>query len=156
MLVDSVYALTREEGEMTDERPPPYQARVRAHQTDLNGAMHHAAFLDLFDDARIETYRLFGYDYEWMQTTGLRPVIRRIDCEYFTPAFMDDLLTVSVSVPQITRATMTIRYQCRRDDELLAIGHAVFVFVDERGKPARVPQEMVPLAHGPLAPPPAS
>lgn len=141
---------------MIDDPPAPYRSRVRAHQTDLNGAMHHAAYLDLFDDARIETYRHYGYDFDWMQSTGLRPVIRKIDCEYFTPAYMDDLLTVGVTVSGITRVTMTIRYECRRDDELLAIGHAMFVFVDERGKPARVPQEMVPLARGPLAAPPAT
>lgn len=130
-----------------------YRARVRAHQTDLNGAMHHAAFFDLFDDARIETYRQFGCDYAWMQSTDLRPVIRHLECDYMAPAMMDDLLTVTVLVPRVSRATMTIRYECRRDDELLAVAQVVFVFVDARGKPAPVPAALIPLAKGPLAPP---
>lgn len=119
-----------------------YVVRVRAHQTDLNGAMYHGAYFDIFDDARIETFRRLDYDYARMQTTGLRPVIRRVDAEYHVPAMMDDLLTVDVSIRSITAASMTIRYACRRSETPIATGHAQFVFVDERGRPARLPDDL--------------
>jgi acyl-CoA thioester hydrolase len=119
-----------------------YTVRVRAHQTDLNGAMYHGAYFDIFDDARIETFRRLNYDYARMQATGLRPVIRRVDAEYHAPAMMDDVLTVEVSVLAITAASMTILYSCRRGDSPIATGHAQFVFVDERGRPVRVPQDL--------------
>lgn len=119
-----------------------YLVRVRAHQTDLNGAMYHGAYFDIFDDARIETFRRLNYDYARMQTTGLRPVIRRVDAEYHAPAMMDDLLSVDVKVLTLTAASMTLRYSCRRGNSRIATGHAQFVFVDERGRPARVPQDL--------------
>ncbi len=119
-----------------------YTLRVRAHQTDLNGAMYHGAYFDVFDDARIETFRRLEYDYARMQTTGLRPVIRHVDADFHTPAFMDDLLTVDVRVQDLTAASMTVLYLCRRGDVAVATGRAQFVFVDERGRPARVPSDL--------------
>lgn len=119
-----------------------YPTRVRAHQTDLNGAMYHGAYFDIFDDARIETFRHLGYDFARMQTTGLRPVIHRVECQYFAPALMDERLTVTVTVERMRPATLRLRYACRRGAQLLALGHATFAFVDANGKPGRVPQDL--------------
>lgn len=127
---------------MSEQRVNVYNTRVRAHQTDLNGAMHHAAFLDIFDDARIETFRRLGYDYAWMVRTGLTPVIRSVQCEYHAPAYMDDLLAITVLVPRVSLATLSLRYLCRREEKLLALGHVTFAFVDVRGKPNRVPPDL--------------
>lgn len=124
-----------------------YQTRVRAHQTDLNAALYHGAFLDMFDDARIETFRRLGYTYERMRNGGWNAVIRRIECEFYLPARMDDLVTISVYVPKFTAATMTIRYEGRRDAVLLALAHAIFAFLDDRGKPLRVPSDLRAVVH---------
>jgi acyl-CoA thioester hydrolase len=119
-----------------------YLTRVRAHQTDLNGAMYHGAFLDIFDDARIETFRQLGYTYERLARGGWNAIIRRVDCEFYAPARMDDLLAVNVHVEKMSSATMTLRYECRRDTQLLALAHAVFAFLDRQGKPTRVPADL--------------
>lgn len=116
-----------------------HETRVRAHQTDLNGAMYHGAYFDIFDDARIETFRYLGVTWEDCVAGGWNPVIRRAECEYFIPARMDQLLTVTVSVTRMTQATLAIRYDCRHSEELLAVGRVVFAFVDRAGKPVRVP-----------------
>jgi acyl-CoA thioesterase FadM len=52
---------------------------------------------------------------------------------------MDDPITITVLVPQLTKATMTIRYEARRNDTLLAIGQVVFAFLDASGRPVRLP-----------------
>src|SRR5450759_1200588 len=91
-----------------------YRTRVRSHQTDLNAAMYHGAYFDVFDDARIETFRRLGYTYEHALEGGWSPVIRRVDCEYYAPAHMDDEIEITVTVPRLTPAKMTIRYDCRR------------------------------------------
>lgn len=127
---------------MQDSALNVYQTRVRTHQTDLNAAVYHAAYFDMFDDARIETFRRMGYTYERMVQGGWTAVIRRIECEFRAAGRMDDLLTILVYIPKISRATMTLRYDCRRDDELLAVAHAVFAFVDTRGRPIRVPVDL--------------
>ena len=116
-----------------------YSTHVRSHQTDLNRAMYHGAYFDVFDDARIDVFRRLGYTYERSVSEGWFPVIRRVACEYFAPARMDDAITVSVLVPALSKATMTVRYECRREDTLLAVGHVVFAFLDASGRPVRLP-----------------
>lgn len=139
---------------MEEDRRPPnvYVARVRSHQTDLNAAMYHGAYLDLFDDARIETFRRLGYTYERMLAGRWGVFIRLVQLEFHSPAFMDDLLTVTVHIPRLTTATMTARYECRRGTELLVVGENTYVFVDENRKPLRVPADLRALIaeHGEL------
>lgn len=119
-----------------------YEARVRTHQTDMNASMYHAAYFDLFDDARIEMFRRMGYTYERMRRGEWTAVIRHIECDFRLPAFMDDLLTVIVTVPRMTAATMTIRYECRRGEDNLAMAHAVFAFIRDDGRPLRMPSDL--------------
>lgn len=119
-----------------------YHARVRSHQTDLNAAMYHGAYLDLFDDARIETFRRMGYTYARMLAGNWGVFIRTIHCDFRAPAFMDDLIAVTVTIPGLTTATMIARYECRRGEELLVAGENTYVFVDETRRPLRVPQDL--------------
>ena len=128
--------------ELADEPLNVYHARVRSHQTDLNAAMYHGAYLDLFDDARIETFRRMGYTYERILAGNWGIFIRTVHCEFHAPAFMDDLISVLVCIPRLTTATMTARYECRRADELLAVGENTYVFVDGNRKPRRVPHDL--------------
>ena len=72
----------------------------------------------------------------------LTPVIRSVQCEYHAPAYMDDLLAITVLVPRVSLATLSLRYLCRREEKLLALGHVTFAFVDVRGKPNRVPPDL--------------
>lgn len=125
-----------------------YETRVRSHQTDLNAAMYHGAYFDVFDDARIETFRRLGYDYARAVAGGWSPVISRAECRYYAPARMDDPLAITVSVPKMGPATMTIRYECRRHDDLLAVGQVVFAFLDGSGKPIRLPADLRQIVAG--------
>lgn len=127
---------------MPETRVNLYETRVRSHQTDVNGVMYHGAFLDVFDDARIETFRRLGYTYRDVVEEGWFLVIRRIECEYLAPARMDELLSIAFRVVKFTPATMTARYECRRDDELVARGTWVYAFVDANNRPLRVPERV--------------
>jgi YbgC/YbaW family acyl-CoA thioester hydrolase len=128
--------------EPADDPLNVYFARVRSYQTDLNAAMYHGAYLDLYDDARIETFRRLGYTYERMLAGNWAVFIRTIHGEFHAPAFMDDLISITVCIPRLSTATMTARYECRRGDELLTVGENTYVFVDGNHKPLRVPRDL--------------
>jgi len=119
-----------------------YQTRVRSHQTDLNAAMYHGSFFDMYDDARIEMFRQMGYTYEDTLREEWAVVIRCVECEYHAPAMMDDAIEIHVGWPQFTRASMLVEYRCLRDGVLLARGIVVYVFVNLRRRPIRVPARL--------------
>jgi YbgC/YbaW family acyl-CoA thioester hydrolase len=118
--------------------------------------MYHGAYFDCFEAARVDTFRRIGYTYERTKTEGFVPVIRHAECDYLIAAFMDDLLEVVVHVPVMTAARLHVLYGAYRDEDLLARGRAVFVFLDERGRPIRVPKSLrdcVEAHAGVLSPP---
>ncbi len=129
---------------MVDDTAPPnvYLFRVRSHQTDLNAAMYHGAFFDVFDDARIDTFRRMGYTYERMLAGEWGVVIRSVHCEFSLPAFMDQLLSITVTVPRLSRATLTLQYECRRGNERIALGQIVYVFVGADRRPRSFPADL--------------
>lgn len=127
---------------MEDQPANVYRTRVRSYQTDLNGAMYHGAYLDIFDDARIETFRRLDYTYERFAAAGWNLIIRHVDLDFLRPARMDDQIAITVLVERLTPATMTARYECRRDVEVLSVGHVVYAFLDMLGKPVRVPADL--------------
>lgn len=133
---------------MQEASPNIYRTRVRSHQTDLNSAMYHGAYLDVFDDARIETFRRLDYDYTRSRAEGWSPVVRRIECDYFRAAYMDDLIQVVVYVPKLTRATMELRYECHRGEDLLAVAHVTFAFVNSERRVIRLPADLRSLVEG--------
>ena len=96
----------------------------------------------VFEAARVDTFRQIGYTYDRTKDEGFVPVVRRVECEYLRPAFMDDLLEVVVRVPSITAARLHVHYDVYRTDELLAHGEVVFVFLDAAGRPLRVPASL--------------
>lgn len=113
--------------------------RVRPHQTDLNGAMYHGAFLDIFDEARIETFRHLGYTFQDLIKDGCAAVIRHVTCDYLAPGYMDECLSVTVTVARMGIASLRIRYNCRREEMTLARAEVEFAFIGSNGKPQRIP-----------------
>jgi acyl-CoA thioester hydrolase len=110
--------------------------------------MWHGAYLNIFDDARIESFRQVDYTYARVLEEGWLLVIRRVECEYFAPAYMDDVLQVGVSISGMTRATLKIGYECSRGAERLARGLITYAFVDAAGKPLRVPATLRTVIEG--------
>jgi YbgC/YbaW family acyl-CoA thioester hydrolase len=135
---------------MTDERTTNhqprttnlYETRVRSHQTDLNGSMYHAAFFDIFDDARIDVFRSLGYSYDRAVEAGWRLIVRRVECEYYRPAQLDDELQITVEVEGIRPALLECRFECRHGGQLVARGHVAYAFLNERGRATRTPPDL--------------
>jgi acyl-CoA thioester hydrolase len=127
---------------MNSDAANVHETRVRSYMTDLNGVMYHAAYFGVFDDARIEVFRRLGFTYEWMQAHSWTLVIRHVECDFRAPAFMDDVLTIAVSVPRLARVSLRICYDCCRGDTLLASGAVDYAFLDGTMRPVRLPEKM--------------
>ncbi|HLJ66750.1 MAG TPA: thioesterase family protein [Chloroflexota bacterium] len=125
-----------------DEPLNVYHSRVRTHQTDLNGAMYHGAFLDTFEEARVDVFRRAGYSYDRMLEAGWYPVIRHVECDFYRPLRMDEPFQVTVTVAGLTAATLTVQYECASDGDPAALGRVVFAFLDGRHKITRVPRDL--------------
>jgi len=115
------------------------EIRVRYHETDAQGHVHHAAYLDYFELGRTEMLRAAGVGYEAIERDGLRLVVSEVNCRYYLPANFGDVLTLATTVAAAKGARIVHRYRLTRGDDLLAEGETTVASLDETGRVRRLP-----------------
>ena len=119
--------------------------RVYWEDTDAGGVVFYANYLKFFEHARTEWLRAAGFGQQQLRDeTGAMFVVTNTDVRYLRPARLDDLLDISVSVRERSRATLTIEQQALRGGEALAVGSIRIACVDAASfQPRRIPTELL-------------
>ena len=116
--------------------------RVYYEDTDFSGAVYHANYLRFLERGRTEMVRASGIDQASLHAaTGLGFVVRRMALEFLRPARMDDLLNVTTQPREVRGASMTLRQEISRGEELLLSAEVVVAAV-LRGRAVRIPEAL--------------
>lgn len=115
------------------------ELRVRYHETDGQGRVHHAQYLNYFERGRVEMLRDSGYSYKELEKTGLMLVVSTMKVRYLLPAEFDDVLKVTTQVLSARGARLEHRYQIHRGDALLVEAESEIACIDREGKVRRLP-----------------
>ena len=128
--------------------------RVRYAETDAMGVVHHASYLVWFEVGRSEYTRAVGLPYREVERDGVRLVVVEAHAQFHRPVRYDDLVVVHTTMGEVTKATLTFRYEVRlqSDGSLLGSGHTVHAATDLSGRVLRVPERVRALLTG-TAPP---
>lgn len=105
-----------------DTKPDAFHWPVRVYweDTDAGGIVFYANYLKFFERARTEWLRHLGVDqHDLRETTGGMFVVSTSALSYLRPARLDDMLTISAELTQLSRASMTITQTAERADEAL-------------------------------------
>jgi len=118
--------------------------RVRYAETDAMGVVHHASYLVWFEVGRTEYTRAAGLPYREVEEDGVRLVVIEAHAEFKRPARYDDLVVVRTTVGEVSKATLTFRYEVRlqSDDTLLVSGYTVHAATDLAGRVQRMPERV--------------
>ncbi|PTR14169.1 acyl-CoA thioester hydrolase [Nitrosospira sp. Nsp2] len=133
------------------DNPAPYPnfalpVRVYYQDTDAGGVVYHSTYLDFLERARYEWLRDLGFDINSLvQVHKVIFMVRSLSIEYFKPAFLDDLLHVTVQAADLGRSRITISQHVLRGTTLLVNATVEAVCVGaETLRPVSVP---MPLRH---------
>lgn len=111
--------------------------RVRYSEVGRQELAHHAHYLDWFDIGLEEIIKQCGLSYREVEDLGyfLAPISDT--CRYFHPAYYNDVLTVRVSVADLSSVKVKFSYEilCEKGAKLIATGQTDHVFVDKNFKP---------------------
>lgn len=115
--------------------------RVSYYETDGQGRVHHAQYLNYFERGRVELLRSLGHSYRNLEATGLMLVVSEMNVRYLGAAQFDDLLSLTTSVTEARGATIRHRYQLVRCDDGAPIVDADsrVACVDRSGRVRRLP-----------------
>jgi len=89
-----------------------WPVRVYWEDTDAGGIVFYANYLKFFERSRTEWLRSCGIEQQSLkESSGCMFVVTDTTLRYHRPARLDDELTVTASMTQIGRASLTIKQQ---------------------------------------------
>lgn len=117
------------------------RCRVRFDETDQQGVVHHGEYFGYFEVTRVEFFRQVGFDIRDLEASGLSFVVVEASARYRKPARFDDELRLSIGVEGTGTASLTLTYEIARGVEVLAEGHTRLACLNDKGRPARLPDD---------------
>jgi acyl-CoA thioester hydrolase len=118
--------------------------RVRYHETDSMGIVHHAVYITWFEEGRSAFTRCIGFPYSRMEAEGIALAVAEVTARYHCPARYDDEVVVLACLDSYGSRGMAFRYEIRRasDGVLLVSGKSTHVSIGLDGRVRRLPEEL--------------
>lgn len=116
--------------------------RVYFQDTDAGGVVYHASYVNFLERARTEWLRdCHGYSNAGLiKEFDVVFVVRSLKLDYYKPALLDDLLSVTAQIKDVGRSRVALHQSVTRGEEKLVEAeiHLVCVTLDDF-KPVSVP-----------------
>lgn len=121
--------------------------RVFWEDTDAAGIVYYANYLKFMERGRTEWLRAKGVEQRRLaEDMGVGFAVREVHLDYLAPARLDDLLSVSSRVVDLSGASITFEQTVRRDRTILVTGRVKCAVMDiESGRPRRIPKDLAAL-----------
>jgi len=116
--------------------------RVAYHETDGQGRVHHANYLNYFERGRVELLRAAGQSYKKFESDGRMLVVSEMSIRYQMMAEFDDELTLITSVIESRGARIRHHYELFRNHEIIVSAESIIACVRADGRATRLPPEL--------------
>jgi len=121
-----------------------FNVRVYYEDTDAAGIVYYANYLRFMERARTEWLRQAGFEIsDLVVQERLLLAVRSVQLDYLLPARLNDYLSVSASILQLGYASIVLKQQITRDQQLLCAGQVKLVCLDATDlSPKRMPASL--------------
>ena len=116
--------------------------RVRYHEVDGQGRVHHGQYLNYFERGRVEMLRAAGVAYKQLEAEGYMLVIREVHVRYAAPAEFDDLLELTIETESARGARVRHRYTLTRGEQTIVTARSEIACITRDGRIARLPPRL--------------
>ena len=120
-----------------------HKLKVYYEDADSGGVVYYANYLKYLERARTEA--LFSIKYsnkKILDTFKLLIIVKSCNIEYKKSAHLEDELTVRSFVKSITKTSFFMNQIISREDEIIVEAQVHLVFVNNEGKPVKIPEEI--------------
>ena len=118
-----------------------HKLKVYYEDTDAGGVVYYANYLKFLERARTEALVTLGFNNKKIKEDfGFLIIVKSCYIEYKISAYLEDELTVRSFVKSITKTSFFMSQFITRGDDLIAEAKVHLVFVNNDGKPVRIPE----------------
>ena len=120
-----------------------HKIKVYYEDTDSGGVVYYANYLKFLERARTEALFSIGYSNKKIKEKfNSLIIVKSCNIDYKKPANLEDELKIRSFVKSITKTSFFMNQIISRDDETIVEAQIHLVFVNENGKPVKIPDEI--------------
>ena len=126
--------------------------RVYYEDTDAGGVVYYANYLKYIERGRTEFLRELGFDQnELIAQDSVLFIVRSIEANYLSPAFLDDLIEVYTEIKSVSHASLTFAQKIVNIEKNTVLFNAevkVVSVLKNNFKPCALPQVILEELNG--------
>jgi len=120
-----------------------HKIKVYYVDTDSGGVVYYANYLKFLERARTEALFSIGYSNKKIKEKfNSLIIVKSCNIDYKKPANLEDELKIRSFVKSITKTSFFMNQFISRDEEIIVEAQIHLVFVNENGKPVKIPDEI--------------
>ena len=120
-----------------------HKIKVYYEDTDSGGVVYYANYLKFLERARTEALFSIGYSNKRIKEKfNSLIIVKSCNIDYKKPANLEDELKIRSFVKSITKTSFFMNQFISRDEEIIVEAQIHLVFVNENGKPVKIPDEI--------------
>ena len=120
-----------------------HKLKVYYEDTDSGGVVYYANYLKFLERARTEALFSIGFSNKKIQEEfNALIIVKSCNIEYKKSAFLEDELTIRSFVKSITKTSFFMNQIITKDEKIIVEAQVHLVFVDSKGKPIKIPEQI--------------
>ena len=117
-----------------------HNVKVYYEDTDAGGVVYYANYLKYLERARTEALAIIGLsNLQIKEKFGTLIIVKSCNIEYKKSAHLEDQLVIRSFVKSVTKTSFFMNQFITKGESLIAEAHVHLVFINEKGKPVKVP-----------------
>ena len=117
-----------------------HKLKVYYEDTDAGGVVYYANYLKYLERARTEALTSIGLsNLQVKEQFGALIIVKSCNIEYKKPAHLEDELSIRSFIKSISKASFFMSQFIKKNQVSIVEAKVHLVFVNEKGKPIKVP-----------------
>ena len=117
-----------------------HNVKIYYEDTDSGGVVYYANYLKYFERARTEALLTIGLsNLKIKDEFDCLIIVKSCNIEYKKSAYLEDYLTIKSFISSITKTSFVMDQSIYKDDLLIVDAKIHLVFINEKGKPVKIP-----------------
>ena len=120
-----------------------HKVKVYYEDTDVGGVVYYANYLKFLERARTEGLASLGFSNKKIKDEfGALIIVKSCNIDYKKPAYLEDELSIRSFVKSITKTSFIMDQFISRGHDLVVEAKIHLVFINEKGKPIKIPDNL--------------
>ena len=120
-----------------------HKLKVYYEDTDAGGIVYYANYLKYLERARTEALFILGFSNKKIKDEfGALIIVKSCNIDYKKSAYLEDKLSVRSFIKKTRKTSFIMNQFISRGDDIIIEAKIHLVFINEKGKPIKIPENL--------------